>query len=67
MNERPVWWPENPYPESVFPMTTAEYVAAIPDPLLRTRISGYCGREFWNVADRCIHEAIEENHPEILR
>jgi len=41
---------QNPYPESVFPMTTKEYVMAIPDEHLRTTISGYCGRLFWNLA-----------------
>ncbi len=45
----------NPYPESVFPMTTKDYVKAIPDEHKRTAISGYCGRLFWDLA---INEAV---------
>ena len=45
----------NPYPESVFPMTTKDYVKAIPNEHKRTTISGYCGRVFWNIA---INEAV---------
>ena len=60
-DQRPDWCPENPYPESVFPMTTSEYLAAIPDPVLRTRISGYCGRVFWDLAERTIFDAMEES------
>jgi len=54
---KPEWWPECPYPESVFPMTIEEYVKAIPDPRLRTAISGSLGREFWNIASEAIWEA----------
>ena len=45
----------NPYPESVFPMTTKDYVKAIPNEHKRTTISGYCGRLFWDLA---INEAV---------
>src|SRR5271157_3326931 len=38
-----------PWPESVWTMTTEEYIAAVPEPL-RTRISGYAMREGWNAA-----------------
>ena len=55
---KPHWWPECPYPESVFPMTEAEYVLAIPDPKLRTAISGFAGRIFWNLASEAIWEAL---------
>ena len=58
---RPPWWPENPYPESVFPMTEAEYVAAVPDPQLRTAISGSLGRQFWDICEKSIYDALMEN------
>lgn len=61
MRERPDWWPETPYPESVFPMTNDEYVKAIPDEMLRTRISGFLYREGWKVADRMIFERWSED------
>ena len=51
---KPEWWPENPYPESVFPMTTDEYCEAVPDGDLRTAISGCLGRVFWDVASEDI-------------
>jgi len=57
---KPAWWPENPYPESIFPMTGDEYVQAIPDPQLRTAISGSLGRLFWNVASEAIWAAYLE-------
>ena len=53
----PDWWPENPYPEDIFPMTTDEYIAAIPDEDTRTAISGCLGRVFWNTASLAILEA----------
>ena len=31
----------NPYTERIFPMTLEEYVAAVPDPHLRSAISGH--------------------------
>ena len=57
---RPDWWPSNPYPKNVFTMTTAEYVEAIPNPKLRTRISGFLGCHFWQLADKAFFEALEE-------
>ena len=57
---KPEWFPENPYPESIFPMTDDEYVKAIPDPHLRTAISGFLGRKFWDLAEQAILEAWEE-------
>ena len=48
--DKPTWWPENPYPESIFPMTIEEYVDAVPDPKLRTAISGCMARFGWKVA-----------------
>jgi len=58
---KPEWWPENPYPESIFPMTTKDYVIAIPDPKLRTAVSGCNGRFFWNLASKMIWESLKEH------
>ena len=60
---RPVWWPESPYPEDVFPMTIEEYVEAIPDPALRSAISGSLARWAWGVADEMIYEAYDNSRP----
>jgi len=57
---KPKWWPECPYPESIFPMTDDEYVAVIPDPKTRTAVSGYLGRLFWNLASEMIFKAMKE-------
>ena len=43
---------QNPYPKSVFPMDTKGYMKAIPDKHLRTAISGYCGRIFFDIAKK---------------
>ncbi len=59
--EKPAWWPQNPYPETIFPMTVDEYVKEIPDELLRTRISGCLGRLFWEIASTSIMEAYQNN------
>ena len=56
MTDKPDWWPENPYPADLFPMTVEEYVAAIPDKKLRTAISGCIGRWAWDVASDAIWE-----------
>ncbi len=58
--DRPIWWPENPYPESVYPMNEEKYVEAVPDPRLRTAISGSLGRHFWDLADKTIYKAWKE-------
>ena len=58
---RPMWWPKNPYPESVFPMTDEEYIKAIPDPVLRTAISGYSGRWVFEMASRMFYKAWREH------
>jgi len=55
---KPAWWPDNPYPESMFPMTDDEYVKAIPDPKMRTAISGCLGRLFWDIASESIYNAM---------
>ena len=53
---KPDWWPECPYPESVFPMKRERYPEIVPDPALRTALSGCLGREFWNIASEMIWE-----------
>ena len=52
--------PENPYPESVFPMTEEEYVKVIPDPRTRTAISGFMGRFVFEVTKRRFIEALKD-------
>lgn len=59
--EMPEWWPENPYPESVFRMTTEQFIAAIPDENLRTSISGYCARLFFGIASQEIFKAYKSS------
>ena len=51
---KPEWWPRNPYPGSIFPMTPDEYCDAVPDDDLRTAISGCLGRTFWDIASEDI-------------
>jgi hypothetical protein len=46
---KPDWWPECPYPESIFTMNEHDYATAIPDPRLRTACSGFLGRVIWNL------------------
>ena len=53
----PDWWPTNPYPEDIFPMSVEWYVRAIPDEHVRTAISGCLGRLFWDIASRSIYDA----------
>lgn len=59
---KPVWWPKNPYPKSIFPMTSKEYVAAIPDEDLRTAISGLLSRRAWGMASGQIQGALEKRN-----
>lgn len=61
---KPDWWPENPYPESIFRMTDDQFASAIPDENLRTSISGYCARLFFGIASREIFKAYKSNHEE---
>jgi hypothetical protein len=60
-NKLPDWWPKNPYPEDIFPMTVADYVAMIPDGKERTALSGCLGRLFWDMASKSIHDAMIES------
>jgi hypothetical protein len=39
-----------PWPENIWTMTEEEYVAAVPDDLRRTRISGFLMRKGWELA-----------------
>ena len=57
---KPDWWPTNPYPEDVFPMTTEQFVELIPDENQRAAISGCLGRMFWNIASESIWSAMQE-------
>jgi hypothetical protein len=54
----PDWRPECPWPESVWPMTAQQYVAAVPDPAQRTAISGFLMRRGWEVAVKQIEERL---------
>ena len=55
---KPDWWPKNPYPKSIFPMQRGQYAEIVPNPQLRTALSGMLGREFWNIASDTIWEAM---------
>jgi hypothetical protein len=57
--EKPIWWPKNPYPEDVFTMTVDDYIEMFPDPAQRTAISGCLGRIFWNIASDAIWEGFQ--------
>lgn len=57
----PAWWPKNPYPEDIFTGTRDDYVKAIPDERLRTKCSGFLGREFWQIASDDIFDAMQEH------
>jgi len=57
MQKRPDWWPENPYPADVFPMTLQVYADMV-DEETRTAISGCLGRFFWEIASEQIFSAM---------
>ena len=63
--EKPNWWPENPYPEVIFPMPKKDYAKIVPDPMTRTALSGMLGREFWDIASETIFDRYKENLEEI--
>ena len=58
---KPDWWPDNPYPESIFPMKREEYPSVVPDRHKRTALSGMLGRVFWGIASNSIWVALQ-NH-----
>lgn len=62
---KPDWWPHNPYPETIFPMMAEEYSIVIPDPHLRTALSGMLGREFWNIASESVWDALQNHLDEL--
>lgn len=55
---KPSWWPVNPYPKSVFVMEKSRYAEIVPDPDLRTGLSGLLGRMFWDIASEYIFERV---------
>lgn len=62
MKPKPEWWPANPYPEDVFPLTCKEYSKMF-TPQMRSSVSGCLGRMFWDIASEQIWEAWQ-NHME---
>ena len=58
----PTWWPQTPYPESIFPMSFKEacqrYKEAIPDGKVRTAISGALGRHFWQLGAEDVYDSL---------
>ncbi len=64
--DMPEWWPQCPYPKKVWPMTEEQYVKAIPDPHLRTAISGYLMREGWCVFENQFMRAIKDYGKETI-
>ena len=65
-SSQPEWWPHCPWPEEVWPMTPDEYIAAVPDPKLRTAISGYLMRQGWHLACEAILERKNKEEMEKL-
>jgi len=55
---KPSFWPENPYPESVWPMTMDDVSYEIRDPDMLTAISGSMGRHFYNLALEDVWELV---------
>ena len=69
---KPTWWPENPYPSDIFVMPRSKYEEIVPDPDVRTALSGMLGKEFWEIAsdmiwERLISQALDESNEEVLR
>lgn len=56
---KPDWWPECPYPEDVFPDATADWDTL--DDATKTRIGGWLGRQFWNIASASIRLAYDQH------
>ena len=66
MRNKPIFWPKNPYPESIFPMPREKYSEVVPDPATRTALSGMLGREFWEIASESILDALQNNMAEVI-
>lgn len=64
--EKPKWWPKNPYPETIFVMKRERYPEIVPDPDLRTGLSGMLGREFWEIASKSIWNAFQNKLAEVI-
>ena len=61
IKQKPDWWPKNPYPIEIFPMEDKEYAKIVPNEQMRTALSGYLGRGFWEIASDAIWSAICKN------
>ena len=62
--KKPKWWPNNPYPKSIFTMTEDEYCNAILRnhyEHIRTRCSGFMARFVWDIASEAIYKAWKDN------
>lgn len=59
---KPEWWPENPYFESAMGSikNDDDYAKAIPDPALRTAVSWYLSNRAWELASNYISEAMND-------
>ena len=66
MAKKPEWWPKNPYPESIFPMAREEYQSVVPDPRVRTALSGMLGRVFWDIASESILDSVRNHMAEVI-
>lgn len=56
-----------PWPESAFPMTDAEYAAAVPDEAARTAISGFLMRKGWEAAVEASSRSVPPDPIELSR
>lgn len=63
---KPEWWPKNPYPETIFVMKRERYPEIVPEPDLRTGLSGMLGREFWDIASKSIWDALRSNLADVI-
>ena len=55
------WWPTNPYPEHIFPMTDKGVIEVLPDGHIRTAVAGNLMRRGWNKASEDIYAALVEH------
>lgn len=62
----PAWFPECPYPADIFTMTAEGYTAALPDGNVRSGVSGYLGRLFWNITQRNMAQSLGERVEDML-
>lgn len=57
--DAPHFWPQNPYPKSIFSGEMDTYINAMPDEALRTACSGIVGGFFWQLASDSILKSIK--------